>query len=78
VIARAAPAVVVAPAVARPVSFAVTVTVRPAKQPVYVNLRGPHGEVRRFLVEGGGAAIQYRQVVLSPGESVTIRWVAAK
>jgi hypothetical protein len=77
VVARPAPAVV-APALARPVSVVVTIPPQPAKKPVYVTLRGPDGEVRRFLLEGGRAAIQYRQVVLRPGQSVTIRWVAAK
>jgi hypothetical protein len=81
VVARSGPAPapsVVAPAVARPVSVVVTIPPQPAKKPVYVNLRGPDGEARRFLVEGGRAAIQYRQLVLRPGQSVTIRWVAAK
>jgi hypothetical protein len=51
---------------------------QPAKEPLYVTLRGPDGQMRRFLVEGGRAAIQAPQVVLHPGESVTIRWVAGK
>jgi hypothetical protein len=50
-----------------------------AAEPVYVDLRGPDGQVRRFPVEGGREAIQYQQtVVLRPGGSLTIQWVAAK
>lgn len=60
------------------VSVAVTIPAQPAKKPLYVNLRGPDGRVRRFLVEGGRAAIQYRRVVLHPGESLTIRWTNGK
>jgi hypothetical protein len=79
VVARPAPAPsVVAPALARPVSVVVTISPQPAKKPVYVNLRGPDGEVRRFLLEGGRAAIQDRQLALRPGQWVTISWVAAK
>jgi hypothetical protein len=55
----------------------VTTPAEPAKEPVYVNLRGPDGQVRRFLVEGGHEAIQYRQVVVRPGTSVTVQ-VAAR
>jgi hypothetical protein len=57
-------------------SVTVEVPAQPAKEPVYVDLRGPDGQVRRFLVEGGREAIQYRQVTLRPGESVTIRLAA--
>jgi hypothetical protein len=60
------------------VSVLVTMPVRPAKKTVYVDLRGPDGQVRRFPVEGGREAIHYEQVVLQPGQSLTIRWVAAK
>jgi hypothetical protein len=70
----------VARAVSRAVAISVVVTmpVQPAKEPYYVNLRGPDGQVRRFPVEGGRAAIQYRQVVLHPGEMLTIHWIPAK
>jgi hypothetical protein len=52
---------------------------QPATEPVYVDLRGPDGQVRRFPVEGGREAIRYQQsVVLRPGNSLTIQWVAAK
>jgi hypothetical protein len=61
------------------ISFAVTTSSQPVTEPVYVDLRGPDGQVRRFPVEGGREAIQYRQpVVLRAGQSVTIQWVAAK
>jgi hypothetical protein len=60
-----------------PVSVVVTVPGQPAKPAVYANLRGPDGQVRRFAVEGGRAAIQYQQVVLRPGQSVTVQ-VAAR
>jgi hypothetical protein len=65
-----------------PVRVAISVAVTPpqtAQDQVYVNLRGPDGEVRRFPVEGGRAAIQSSPaVVLRPGQSVTIRWMAAR
>ena len=71
------PVVQVVPA---PVSVAVGVTVvrQPTMGPVQVNLRGPDGQIRRFPVEGGRQAIEFEQIVLRPGQSVTIRWVAAK
>jgi hypothetical protein len=65
---------------APPVNVSVAVTPPPAaKEVVYVNLRGPDGQVRRFPVEGDREAIQSPQViVLRPGASVTIRWVVSK
>jgi hypothetical protein len=60
------------------VSVLVRMPVRRAKETVYVDLRGPDGRVRRFPVEGGRESIHYEQVVLQPGQSLTIRWVAAK
>ena len=73
-ITRSEPApAVVAQAVVAPRAVSVVVMLsQAAKKPVYVNLRGPDGRVRRFLVEGGRAAIEDRQVVLRPGQSVTI------
>jgi hypothetical protein len=60
------------------VSVGVTVVPQRAMGSVQVNLRGPDGQLRRFPVEGGREAIEYEQIVLRPGQSVTIRWVAAK
>ena len=61
------------------VSVIVTTPVQPTAAPVYVDIRGPDGQVRRFPVEGGRAAIQAAPaVVLRPGQSVTIRWMAAR
>jgi hypothetical protein len=52
---------------------------RPEPESVVANLRGPDGKVRQFPLEGGRDAIQAPpQVVLRPGESVTIRWTASK
>jgi hypothetical protein len=61
-----------------PFSVVVTTPIHPPSKPFYVSLRGPDGQVRRFPVEGGPAAIRYREVVLRPGETLTIHWVAAK
>jgi hypothetical protein len=49
-----------------------------AAEPLVVGIRGPDGELRRFPVEGGRAAIETYQVVLRPGASITIQWRAAK
>jgi hypothetical protein len=70
----------IAPAAPLPQAISVVVSIpqRPATAPVYVDIRGPDGQVRRFPVEGGRAAIQYRQVILHPGEMLTIRWAPAK
>jgi hypothetical protein len=59
-------------------SVVVVAQAQPAPAPMYVAIRGPDGQVRRFPVEGGREAIQVRQVVLHPGESLTLQWVAAK
>jgi hypothetical protein len=59
------------------VSFVVTTPTQPAGQPIYVDLRSPDGRTRRFAVEGGPSAIQSRQLLLRPGESLTIRLAAA-
>jgi hypothetical protein len=76
---HSAPAPVIRVA-AQPVTVSVAVTpARVAPEVFYVNLRGPDGQVRRFPVEGGRAAIQTPEViVLRPGISVTIRWVVAR
>jgi hypothetical protein len=62
----------------RPVAVSVVVTPPPAApEQVYVDLRGVDGQVRRFPVQGGLAAIESPQVVvLRPGESVTVRMTA--
>jgi hypothetical protein len=65
-------------AVPQTISVVVRTAARPATAPVYVDIRGPDGQIRRFPVEGGRAAIQYRQVVLRPGEMLTIQWTPAK
>jgi hypothetical protein len=65
----------------RPVTISVAVTTRlePAVEPVYVNIRGPDGVVRRFPIEGGRAALPSPPVVvLRPGESLTIHWQAVR
>jgi hypothetical protein len=77
-----APAAVPVPVVrAAPQSLVLSVVVtppQPAAEPLTVDLRGPDGQVRRFVVEGGLDAIQYAPVVLRPGQSVTLRWPAAR
>jgi hypothetical protein len=78
--ARPAPAPTAAPAgspgsVARQSgagAFVVTVT-SPKPVPLYVDIRGPDGTVRRFPVAGGPATIQVRQVIVRPGETATVR-----
>jgi len=70
--------------VVRVVSRSVTLSVvanppSPAQAPLKVTLRGPDGQARNFSVEGGTSSIEYpRTVVIRPGQSVTLRWVAAK
>ena len=61
----------------RPVTLAVVLPTSPqaAPEPVYVYLRGPDGSMRLFPMEGGRDAIWSPQVVLRPGESLTIRWI---
>jgi hypothetical protein len=77
---RPAPAPVVRSVTPSPVTISVAVQppARAAAERVYVDLRGPDGQLRRFPVEGGRDAIQARQVVLHPGESLTVLWTAAK
>jgi hypothetical protein len=71
-----------APIVTRSVSSITVVVVpvptAPATEPLVVGIRGPNGEVRRFPVEGGSSAIQSGQIVLRPGQSITVQWTAAK
>jgi hypothetical protein len=65
-------------AVASTVSVVVVTPAQAAPEPFDVALRGPDGQVRRFPVEGGREAIQTRQVVLRPGETVTIAWLRSR
>jgi hypothetical protein len=76
-VARAAPVTIaVAPVT---ISVAVTTPSKLATDQVYVNLRGPDGQLRRFPIEGGRGAIQSPPVVvLRPGQSVTIHMAVAK
>ena len=60
------------------VSIAVSVATPVPTESASVELVGPDGQRRRFSVEGGRDAIVYRQVVLHPGQSVTIHWLASK
>jgi hypothetical protein len=60
---------------AAPTAVEVTVTgppPAPEAAPVYVTIRGPDGELRRFPLEGGREALQSRVIVVRPGESATI------
>src|SRR5262245_42237853 len=68
---------------APPAALVVSVT-RPAEQPaaptaapLLVDIRGPDGTVRTFPVEGGRAAIQTQTVIVRPGETMTLRVLAA-
>jgi hypothetical protein len=64
--------------VPRQTGVSATVTMRQAEPPFYAVLRGPDGQTRRFPVEGGRASITYTQVVVHPGQSVTIYWSPAR
>jgi hypothetical protein len=70
-----APAPVTPP---RAVSLLVTWPVTQAPEAFRVTLHGPDGQPRTFPVEGGRAAIQFRQVILRPGESLAIRRTSGK
>jgi len=75
-----APAFVARPAPG-PVSISITMAGAPAtatNEAAYVNLRGPDGQLRRFAVVGGPQALSSRVIVLRPGESLSIQWVAHK
>src|SRR5262249_8422269 len=69
-----------APVARAAVTLAVVVeSTQPVREPLYVDLRGPDGLVRRFPVEGGREAIRTQPaVVLSPGQSLTILMRPAK
>ncbi|MCC6420199.1 MAG: hypothetical protein IT429_18345 [Gemmataceae bacterium] len=55
-----------------PAGLDVVVTAPAAAAPAYITLRGPDGEVRRFALQGGATAFQTRQIVVRPGQSVTV------
>jgi hypothetical protein len=76
---RPAPVPVVR-APSRPVVLVVSLRTpaRAAPEPVYVDLRGPDGSVRSVVLEGARDVIQSPQLVLRPGDSVTLRWGPAK
>ncbi len=57
------------PAPAPPLTVVVAV---PEPAPLSVAVRAPDGTVRNFALEGGREAIQTRQVIVRPGEAVTI------
>lgn len=65
-------------AVSRSFSVGVTTLSQPATQTLFVDICGPDGQVRRFPVEGGRAAIQYHNAYLRPGEMLTIHWTPTK
>jgi hypothetical protein len=64
----------------QPVTFSVMVKpVEPPRAPVFVNLRGPDGKVRRFPLEGDIVVLSPgSQVSVRPGRSLTIWWMAVK
>jgi hypothetical protein len=70
----------VAPVVRYSVTISVVVPTPPlpAMESASVILVGPDGQKRSFPVEGGLASIQYRRVVLRPGETVVINLPVAK
>jgi hypothetical protein len=76
---RPAPVPVVR-AAPRPVALVVSLRTpaRAAPEPVDVELRGPDGSVRRFVLEGAHDVIQSPQLVLRPGDSLTLRWRPAQ
>ena len=76
---RPAPVPVVR-AAPRPVALVVVLSTsaRAAPETVYVDLRGPDGSVRRFPLGGARDVIQSPQLVLRPGDSLTLHWRPAK
>ena len=63
---------------AEPVAVIVEPVTPVVSEQVYVRLRGPDGQVRSYPIEGGRSAVTYTNLVLHPGQSVTIRLVEAK
>ena len=76
---RPAPVPVVR-AAPRPVVLVVSLRTpaRAAPEPVYVDLRGPDGSLRRFPLAGARDVIQSPRLVLRPGDSLTLHWGPAK
>ncbi len=72
-----APSVRPAPLLAA-VSLVVTPPVQTSADTVSVDIRSPNGQVRSFQLEGGRSAIQVQELVVRPGQSVSIRWTGAK
>jgi|SRR5579871_3501503 len=62
----------------RTVAVVVATPSQPPSPTMSVSVRGPDGQMRQFPVEGGTAAIHYRQVILHPGDMLTIRWKPGK
>jgi hypothetical protein len=78
---RSQPAAAPVVRVARPsltISVVVAVPAEMARETASVILVGPDGQKQSFPVEGGLASIQYRRVVLRPGETVVINLPLAK
>ena len=64
--------------VAQTTTFSVIVkSAEPSKAPTMVTLRGPDGTVRRFPLEGDVVVLS-SPVVVRPGKTLTIWWMAAK
>ena len=76
---RPAPVPVVR-AAPRPVTLVVVLPTpaRAAPETAYVDLRGPDGSVRRIRLEGARDIFQSPQLVLRPGDSLTLHWRPAK
>jgi hypothetical protein len=53
-------------------NIAVTIS-EPAKRPIMVDIRGPDGQVRSFVLGNGRDTIQARTIVVRPGEKLTIQ-----
>lgn len=73
--APTAPVITRRPVEPAPFASGVDVTVAapaPAPAPVTVAIRGPDGEVKKYVVEGGRESIVVRRYVVGPGEQVTI------
>jgi hypothetical protein len=63
-----------APATEVHIAIAVPASPNP---PAAIAIRGPDGEVRRFPVEGGQAALRSTVIVVRPGDRVTVQLIPA-